>query len=253
EDFAVTLVDSDGDSANNTLSVRIVDDVPTASNDSNPGVASEAGLVLGGNVLGNDVQGADGAAVTAGTLTGTYGSLVLGADGSYTYTLNPADPQFVALPGGATGSEVFTYVLTDGDGDTSTATLTLNIRNDDDNVTITDLTPKGEGGDATVFEDDLLSTRGAGESAGSDSSKESTTVTGSFNISAPDGVQTLSVGGINLVSGGVVASVPQSVTTGFGNTLTITAYNPATGLVSYSYTLTDNEVHPSGGGNNNLF
>ncbi|WP_242621036.1 hypothetical protein [Aeromonas salmonicida] len=27
----------------------------------------------------------------------------------------------------------------------------------------------------------------------------------------------------------------------------------ATGLVSYSYTLTDNEVHPSGGGNNNLF
>ncbi|MFM1705466.1 retention module-containing protein [Aeromonas salmonicida] len=253
EDFAVTLVDSDGDSANNTLSVRIVDDVPTASNDSNPGVASEASLVLGGNVLGNDVQGADGAAVTAGTLTGTYGSLVLGADGSYTYTLNPADPQFVALPGGATGSEVFTYVLTDGDGDTSTATLTLSIRNDDDNVTITDLTPKGEGGDATVFEDDLLSTRGAGESTGSDSSKESTTVTGSFNISAPDGVQTLSVGGINLVSGGVVASVPQSVTTGFGNTLTITAYNPVTGLVSYSYTLTDNEVHPSGGGNNNLF
>ncbi|MDM5116622.1 Ig-like domain-containing protein, partial [Aeromonas salmonicida] len=84
------------------LSVRIVDDVPTASNDSNPGVASEASLVLDGNVLGNDVQGADGAAVTAGTLTGTYGSLVLGADGSYTYTLNPADPQFVALPGGAT-------------------------------------------------------------------------------------------------------------------------------------------------------
>ncbi|MDF8326944.1 hypothetical protein P5G63_00015 [Aeromonas salmonicida] len=70
EDFAVTLVDSDGDSANNTLSVRIVDDVPTASNDSNPGVASEASLVLDGNVLGNDVQGADGAAVTAGTLTG---------------------------------------------------------------------------------------------------------------------------------------------------------------------------------------
>ncbi|HGY1045193.1 TPA: VCBS domain-containing protein, partial [Aeromonas salmonicida subsp. salmonicida] len=168
------------------------------------------------------------------------------ADGSYTYTLNPADPQFVALPGGATGSEVFTYVLTDGDGDTSTATLTLSIRNDNDNVTITDLTPKGDGGDATVFEDDLLSTRGTGESAGSDSSKESTTVTGSFTISAPDGVQTLSVGGISLVSGGVVASVPQSVTTGFGNTLTITAYNPATGLVSYSYTLTDNEEHPSG-------
>ncbi|MDF8326947.1 hypothetical protein P5G63_00030 [Aeromonas salmonicida] len=47
------------------------------------------------------------------------------------------------------------------------------------------------------------------------------------------------MGGINLYGGGVVASVPQSVTTGFGNTLTITAYNPATGLVSYSCLSTD--------------
>ncbi|MDF8326943.1 hypothetical protein P5G63_00010 [Aeromonas salmonicida] len=46
--------------------------------------------------------------------------------------------------------------------DTSTATLTLSIRNDDDNVTIVDLTLKGEGGDATVFEDDLLSIPGCG-------------------------------------------------------------------------------------------
>ncbi|RQM44929.1 hypothetical protein, partial [Aeromonas caviae] len=76
----------------------------------------------------------------------------------------------------------------------STATLTLTIKNDDDGVTITNLTPKGEGGDAKVYEDDLLATRGANESAGSDSSKESTTVTGDFTISAPDGVKTLSVG-----------------------------------------------------------
>ncbi|RQX19152.1 hypothetical protein EHZ61_19600, partial [Aeromonas caviae] len=82
---------------------------------------------------------------------------------------------------------------TDADGDVSTATLTLTIKNDDDGVTITNLTPKGEGGDAKVYEDDLLATRGANESAGSDSSKESTTVTGDFTISAPDGVKTLSV------------------------------------------------------------
>ncbi|MGL5812167.1 MAG: VWA domain-containing protein, partial [Aeromonas sp.] len=46
---------------------------------------------------------------------------------------------------------------------------------------------------------------------------------------------------------------PQSVTTGLGNTLTVTAYNPATGLVSYSYTLLDNEAHPTANGNNSLF
>ncbi|MFM5104129.1 hypothetical protein ACEUA1_20455, partial [Aeromonas veronii] len=115
------------------------------------------------------------------------------------------------------------------------------------------LIPKGEGGDAIVYEDDLLDSRGTGESAGSDTSKESTTVTGSFNISAPDGVQTLSVGGISLVSGGVAASLPQSVATPLGNTLTITGYDAATGLVSYSYSLLDNEAHANGNGNNSLF
>ncbi|MFQ2829418.1 retention module-containing protein [Aeromonas caviae] len=254
EDFAVSLVDSDGDSASNTLSVQIVDDVPTAVSDVNLTVASENNLVLNGNVITNDVQGADGAAVTAGTLSGTYGSLVLNANGTYTYTLNPNDGDFKALTGGGVGSEVFTYTLTDADGDVSTATLTLTIKNDDDGVTITNLTPKGEGGDAKVYEDDLLATRGANESAGSDSSKESTTVTGDFTISAPDGVKTLSVGGINIVVNGVVAGFPLSgVTTPLGNTLTITGYNPATGLVSYSYTLNDNEAHPTANGNNSLF
>jgi VCBS repeat-containing protein len=199
------------------------------------------------------VQGADGAAVTAANLNGTYGSLVLNANGTYTYTLNPNDADFKALTGGGMGSEVFTYTLTDGDGDVSTATLTLTIKNDDDGVSITNLTPKGEGGDAIVYEDDLLASRGPNESAGSDTTKESTTVTGSFNISAPDGVQTLSVGGINLVSGGVVAGLPQSVATPLGNTLTITGYNAATGLVSYSYSLLDNEAHANGNGNNSLF
>ncbi|MGE6110143.1 hypothetical protein, partial [Aeromonas sobria] len=53
ENFAVSLIDSDGDSASNTLSVQIVDDVPTAVNDSNPATASENNLVLNGNVISN--------------------------------------------------------------------------------------------------------------------------------------------------------------------------------------------------------
>ncbi|WP_270833573.1 retention module-containing protein [Aeromonas sp. QDB07] len=254
ESFNVVLTDLDGDTTSAGLDVVVLDDVPTAVSDVNLTVASENNLVLNGNVITNDVQGADGAAVTAGTLSGTYGSLVLNANGAYTYTLNPNDGDFKALTGGGVGSEVFTYTLTDADGDVSTATLTLTIKNDDDGVTITNLTPKGEGGDAKVYEDDLLATRGENESAGSDSSKESTTVTGDFTISAPDGVKTLSVGGINIVVNGVVAGFPLSgVTTPLGNTLTITGYNPATGLVSYSYTLNDNEAHPTANGNNSLF
>ncbi|MDX7716400.1 retention module-containing protein [Aeromonas caviae] len=254
ESFNVVLTDFDGDTTSAGLDVVVLDDVPTAVSDVNLTVASENNLVLNGNVITNDVQGADGAAVTAGTLSGTYGSLVLNANGTYTYTLNPSDGDFKALTGGGVGSEVFTYTLTDADGDVSTATLTLTIKNDDDGVTITNLTPKGVGGDAKVYEDDLLATRGENESAGSDSSKESTTVTGDFTISAPDGVKTLSVGGINIVVNGVVAGFPLSgVTTPLGNTLTITGYNPATGLVSYSYTLNDNGAHPTADGNNSLF
>ncbi|MDX7690628.1 retention module-containing protein [Aeromonas caviae] len=254
ESFNVVLTDLDGDTTSAGLDVVVLDDVPTAVSDVNLTAASENNLVLNGNVITNDVQGADGAAVTAGTLSGTYGSLVLNANGTYTYTLNPNDGDFKALTGGGVGSEVFTYTLTDADGDVSTATLTLTIKNDDDGVTITNLTPKGEGGDAKVYEDDLLATRGENESAGSDSSKESTTVTGDFTISAPDGVKTLSVGGINIVVNGVVAGFPLSgVTTPLGNTLTITGYNPATGLVSYSYTLNDNGAHPTADGNNSLF
>ncbi|MFQ2564565.1 Ig-like domain-containing protein, partial [Aeromonas caviae] len=103
--------------------------MPTAVSDVNLTAASENNLVLNGNVITNDVQGADGAAVTAGTLSGTYGSLVLNANGTYTYTLNPNDGDFKALTGGGVGSEVFTYTLTDADGDVSTATLTLTIKN----------------------------------------------------------------------------------------------------------------------------
>ncbi|MBC3478963.1 Ig-like domain-containing protein, partial [Pseudomonas taiwanensis] len=89
----------------------IVDDLPKAYDDSNAVTATEQHTALTGNVLGNDVQGADrvvGGPVIAGTFTGTYGTLVLAADGSYTYTLNTNDPDFKNLGGGGNGLEHFT-------------------------------------------------------------------------------------------------------------------------------------------------
>ncbi|WP_157969844.1 hypothetical protein, partial [Pseudomonas huaxiensis] len=71
-------------------------------------------------------------------------------------------------------------------------------------------------------------------------------------VTAPDGLQTLSVGGINVISGGVAAGFPQAATTPLGNTLTVTGYNPTTGVVTYSYTLLDNEAHPNAAGINIL-
>jgi VCBS repeat-containing protein len=56
------------------------------------------------------------------TLVGTYGSLLVHADGSYVYTLNPG--QSSAVIG---HQDVFTYQLTHPNGTTDTATLTVDL------------------------------------------------------------------------------------------------------------------------------
>ena len=109
-------------------------------------------------------------------------------------------------------------------------------------VTLTGLSVAG--GELTLNEANLAD--------GSAPNPGALTKNGTFSVSAPDGLTSLSIGGINVISGGVAAGLPQSITTPLGNTLTVTGYNPATGIVSYSYTLIDNETHPAGNGTNNL-
>ncbi|WP_131108152.1 retention module-containing protein, partial [Pseudomonas sp. Sample_10] len=248
EPFAVVVVDDNNTTANGELNVNITDDVPKAIDDDN-GVASETQLTLNGNVLTNDIQGADrvpvgenSGPITPGTFVGTYGTLVLNANGTYTYTLNTSDADFKALHGGGNGTETFTYVLTDADGDSSTANLVLNIHNNDDGVTINGLDV--EGGELTVYEKNL--------GDGTSPNASALTQSGTFTVTALDGLQTLTVGGITVVSGGVAAGFPQTITTPLGSTLTITGYNPTTGVVSYSYTLADNETHPTANGANSI-
>ena len=181
-------------------------------------------------------------------MNGQYGMLKLKADGSYTYTRN------AGTPGGV--SDVFTYTLTDGDGDTATATLTINIG--DSTVQITDLTPEPTG-DATVNEKGLPS-RGAGEPEGSGeeaaagaNGDTSEVGTGTFKVSAPDGVKDVTVGGTLIIDEGVLVPGAIVINTPLGNQLTITGYNAGTGEISYSYKLLDNETHASVRATNNLF
>ncbi|MDT4773101.1 repeat domain protein [compost metagenome] len=249
EQFAVTVVDDNGTTATGSLDVNIVDDLPKGVYDSNASTASETLLTLNGNVLTNDVQGADrvtlgenAGPITPGTFTGTYGTLVLNANGTYTYTLNTSDADFKALHGGGDGTETFTYTITDSDGDSSTANLVLNVYNNDDPVTLDGLNVYG--GELTVYEKNL--------GDGSNPNASALTQSGTFTVTALDGVTTLTVGGITVVSGGVAVGFPQTAVTLLGSTLTITDYNPATGVISYSYTLNDNEAHPTANGTNSL-
>uniref|UniRef100_UPI001FF3E298 retention module-containing protein n=1 Tax=Pseudomonas moorei TaxID=395599 RepID=UPI001FF3E298 len=249
EHFTVVAGDSNGDTATGSLDVNITDDTPKAVDDSHDLTASETQLTLSGNVLTNDVQGADrvptgpnSGPITPGTFNGTYGTLVLNANGTYTYTLNTNDADFKALHGGGNGTETFTYTLTDADGDTSTANLVLQVHNNDDPVTISGLNV--EGGELTVYEKNLT--------YGSSPDHTALTQSGTFTVNAPDGLQTLTVEGVAIVSGGVPVGFPLSATTGTGATFTITGYNAGTGVVSYSYTLNYSDTHPNANGANSI-
>ncbi|WP_155401184.1 Ig-like domain-containing protein, partial [Pseudomonas fluorescens] len=245
ETFTYQATDSLGNIVTSTIVVSIVDDVPKAMNDSNANTASETQLTLSGNVLTNDVQGADVVAtgpITPGTFTGTYGTLVLNANGTYTYTLDATDADFKNLQGGGNGTETFTYTLTDADGDTSTANLVLNVHNNDDPVVLNGLDVNG--GELTVYEKNL--------SDGTSPNTPALTQSGTFTVTALDGLQTLTVGGIAVVTNGVAAGFPQSTLSPLGSTFTITGFNATTGVVSYSYTLVDNETHPNANGANSI-
>lgn len=243
--ISVVATDTDNDTATATVAVTVIDDIARADDDA-------VGLTEGGpsfvtfDVDTNDVPGADGTGSRVFTsLTGTYGNITLNGDGTQTYTLTAAGQLAIdALPPGVTLTDTFSYTLTDGDGDSDPAQLVVTLTGTDDPVTITNLTPKADGGDAVVDEDDLP--------AGSDTAKESLTTPGNFTISAPDGVASLTVGGVLVVSNGVFTE-PAPLVTPLGNTLTFTGYNPATGVVSYSYTLNAAETHPNANGENNLF
>ncbi|KKB79369.1 hypothetical protein VW29_17555 [Devosia limi DSM 17137] len=274
--ISYTLGDSDGDTsatdtATGTLNIEFNDDVPTAMADADI-VTEDGALVANGNVLTGasspdvndldgvaDILGADGATVTAvsigattgtvgGSTAGAYGTLILNADGSYTYTLTSNETAAVqGLAFGETLTETFSYTITDGDGDVSSTTLTITIKGTDDLVTISGLDVTG--GEIRLDEDDLP-VRGS-EPAGSDTTPEAQTGTGTFTFTAADGFASLTINGTSVPVGGPFPLVIVNDVTG---TLLVTGFTldaaSGAGSVAYSYTLTDNIAHTNANGEN---
>ncbi|PWE18606.1 hypothetical protein DDZ18_03100 [Marinicauda salina] len=121
--FEVTDGD-DGDTAQGSFDVSIVDDVPQA-NDDTVNQADQGGenTAVSGNVIDNDAFGADGDASDPQVSLITdvsEGDLQLNSDGSFTFI--PA--------AGQEGSVEFTYQIVDQDGDVSQATATINLEPD---------------------------------------------------------------------------------------------------------------------------
>ncbi|WP_429109654.1 retention module-containing protein, partial [Aeromonas media] len=156
------------------------------------------------------------------------GTLIINADGSYTFTpaLNYTGPVPPA-----------NYIVTDGD-DTNNSTLTITITPTDETVSLGGL--QVEGGELVLNEAALAD--------GSSPDAAGLTKIGAFTFNAADGIQSLALGGVVLISNGqVISSFPQEIPSPLGNQLLVTgiSYNPVTGAgtVTYSYTLSDNEAH----------
>src|SRR4029077_17595132 len=93
-----------------------------------------------GNVLANDsdpdasdvlsVSAVNGSAANVGaSVAGAYGSLTLGADGSWSFIPGAAAN---ALAQGETATDTFTYSVADGHGGTSSSTLTITVTGTND-------------------------------------------------------------------------------------------------------------------------
>ncbi|PLW80948.1 structural toxin protein RtxA, partial [Kineobactrum sediminis] len=203
DNFAIVVTDADGDAANGSLVINIIDDEPTAADDTALVAAGSfdpvSGNVFAANDQGvEDVAGADGAAVsgvalgdtgtalnnaaTVGTdIQGQYGTRTIDADGSYSYARD------AGTPGGV--DDAFTYTLRDADGDTSTATLIVSLGNSDVTVNL----PSVEDTGTSVSE--------AGLPAGSDAAADSETTTGSFSFTAEDGPAVITINDATVAEG----------------------------------------------------
>jgi VCBS repeat-containing protein/ELWxxDGT repeat protein len=168
EVFSYTVTDVHGANGAATLTFTItgqedgpvaVADIRTTFEDATSSANTRAGGLLGNDtdvdtgetaalrIIGAHFAAAvDTAIASSGTTTihGTYGDLLLAADGTYSYTPNTAAAE--ALPQGQPASDAFSYTIVDAQGQNATSTVTFNIAGTND-------APLGTGDGASVNED----------------------------------------------------------------------------------------------------
>ncbi|MBC2666303.1 hypothetical protein H7F51_12310, partial [Novosphingobium flavum] len=245
EVFTVVVVDPQGDSSTAKLTVSIFDDTPTAFPNTN---AVSEGSTVTGNVLTNgtpDVFGADGpiaanagvTGVATGSVTtsavvgglggtgivGQYGTLILNANGTYSYKAN------ANITTGAALVDHFVYTITDGDNDTSTTTLDITVNN----VTVT-----ASDNEALVNE--------AGLATGSNSAATSEVFNGAITASGGSGGYTYA---LSTSATGAYGNLVLNANGSYTYTLTkafdtspdslTTATQTEAGKDSFGYTVTD--------------
>ena len=142
--FEFSVNDGEADSVSSytmTIDVTTVNDDPVADNETNTATEGTTTTVTDGtsDLLYGDTDtdgdtlevsgirtGTESGSGTSGSigtaLTGTYGSLTINSDGTYTYT-----PNQDFLGDGETGVDYFTYTVSDGNGGTDTGQISITV------------------------------------------------------------------------------------------------------------------------------
>ena len=122
---AVTAVEAGG-TANGTAGTNPTGNVLTNDTDVDSGDTKAVSGVAAGTSA--SASGSVGAAVT-----GTYGSINIAADGSYTYTVDNNNAEVQALRSTSnTLSDIYTYTMQDAAGQTSTTQITVTLQGAND-------------------------------------------------------------------------------------------------------------------------
>ena len=225
-----------------TFNVTPVNDPPVAVDDT---ATTDQNTVVSGDLTpgtpGQDydlddafqVTEINGAAFTSGdTITLPSGALLtINDDGTYTYDPNGV---FDVLGSGQQATDTFTYTIEDASAATSSATVTVTINGLDDTLEITGLLDGAIAGtDGSVEESDLAT--------GTTPADTGETVTGTFTLTAIDGIAQVSINGVVLTTPPTPAT--PIVLPGTYGTLSLTDFDLATGVASYSYELTSDAPH----------
>ena len=256
DSFNYTLSDgTDTDFGVIRITVLGSNDAPTAVNDTDTATEGSVTTVTGSedDVLNDDsdvdvetitvtnishTNGND-ESVTASTtysngqsIAGTYGTLVIGADGSYEFTPNDV------LGASETGNDVFTYTVSDGD-DTDTATLTITTTGAND-APVADNETGAVNEDATLTVSDGTSDLLHGDTDAD--SSDTLTITTYSHTSATDqdgGSASTGNGNSNTAGSGAVVGYYGTLTLAADGTYTYAADQSVTDALDASDTVTD--------------
>ncbi|TWO67781.1 tandem-95 repeat protein [Caenimonas sedimenti] len=128
DSFAYSVTDGHGSSVASSIAITVrgANDTPAAVSEQVT-VGSGSAPVIG-NVLTNDtdIDAGDVLVVASvGTVVGAYGALTLGADGAYSYAVNPA--KIATLTLGQSAIDHFAYTVSDGHGGTAAAGIDFSV------------------------------------------------------------------------------------------------------------------------------